>query len=60
MREINNRGRPICIITSMITDGIGRHEVLLSMITITKLEENFGKAKPVEDLLRFFISVTKK
>ena len=34
IREINKiglppRGRPICLIRSMITDRIGRHEVLL-------------------------------
>ena len=41
----------------MITDRIGRHEVLLSVIiTITKFEKNFSKANLVEDLLRFFIT----
>ena len=29
IRVINKRGSPICLISSMITDRIGRHEVLL-------------------------------
>ena len=38
IRVINKiRGRPICLITSMITDRIGRHEVLLP------INHNFNK-----------------
>ena len=49
--EINKSGSPICLITSMITDRIGRHEVLLP------INHNFNK---ICDILgSFFIFKTQ-
>ena len=63
---INKMGRPrsrspICLITSVTTDRIGRHEVQLYqlIITLKKFEKLLCKAKTVEDLLRFFVTVIK-
>ena len=35
MSDKQNRGSPICLIASMITDRIGRREVLLPILIIT-------------------------
>ena len=45
-------GSPICLITSMITDRIGRHEVLLPINhKYNKIrEKKLDKAKPTKDL----------
>ena len=52
IRVINNTGRPrsgnpICLITSMITDRIGRHEVLLP------INHNFNK---ICDIIGYFLN----
>ena len=52
IRVINKIGRPrsgspICLITSMITDRIGRHEVLLP------INHNFNK---ICDIIRYFLN----
>ena len=52
IRVINNIGRPrsgnpICLITSMITDRIGRHEVLLP------INHNFNK---ICDIIGYFLN----
>ena len=44
---IRVRGRPICLITSMITDRIGRHEVLLP------INHNFNK---ICDTIGYFLN----
>ena len=57
IRVINKIGRPrsgspICLITSMITDTIGRHKVLLPINhKYNKIrEKKIDKAKPAKDL----------
>ena len=56
IRVINKIGRPrsgspICLITSMITDRIGLHSVLLSINhKYNKIREKIDKAKPTKDL----------
>ena len=47
MRVINKSGSPICLITSMITDRIGRHEVLLP------INHNFNK---MCDIIGYFLN----
>ena len=47
IRVINKSGSPICLITSMITDRIGRHEVLLS------INHNFNK---ICDIIGYFFN----
>ena len=56
MRVINKIGRPrggspICLITSMITDRIGRHEVLL------RINHNFNK---ICDIIGYFLNQNKR
>ena len=47
IRVIDKCGRPICLITSMITDRIGRHEVLLP------INHNFNK---ICDIIGYFLN----
>ena len=56
IRVINKIGRPgsgspICLITSMITDRIGRHEVLLP------INHNFNK---ICDIIGYFLNQNKR
>ena len=57
------RGRPICLITSMITDRLGPHEVLLP------INHNFNKIGDIykalfktktQEIPRFFLLAMKK
>ena len=47
IRVINKSGSPICLITSMITDRIGQHEVLLP------INHNFNK---ICDIIGYFLN----
>ena len=60
-RVINEiRGRPICLITSMITDRIGRHEVLLPINHIyNKISKRKGRKRTGEGIDNSF-TIRKK
>ena len=65
IREINEFGRPrsgspICLITSMITDRIGRHEVLLPINHVyNKIRERKGRKRTGEGIDNSF-TIRKK
>jgi len=55
IRVINKLGSPICLITSMITDQIERHEVLLLIN-----HNNFNKICDIQEIPQSFLLEVKK
>ena len=63
IRQPHNGRNPICLITSMITDQIGRHKVLLPInLNFNKIcdtQGSFFKIK-TQDIPRYFLLAVKK